>query len=161
MTRARPEELEFVPGDLGDLLARLAEIKASGTGWVNLRPVIDREDEPPPPGPLAIFGGSPHKVPLATWAPGTRAPNGTVRPTAVGLQHSSGPRVVARLRGLGLPLPEGWRVTQDHPRRGLVARLSTESSDAEAVDWLVRAGTALCAVPATGRWRASMHSGLG
>ena len=58
MTRARPEELEFVPGDLGDLLARLAEIKVSGTGWVNLRPVINREDEPPPPGPLAIFGES-------------------------------------------------------------------------------------------------------
>lgn len=163
MTRARPEDIEFTPGDVDELLDRMAAIKAAGVGWVNLRPVIDREHEPPAPGPLAIFGGSPHKVPVATWIPGKQAPDGAVKPTTVGLQHSSGPRVVARLRDLGLPLPEGWKVTQDHPRRGLVARLSadsSDSSDAEALDWLVRAGTALCAVPATGRWRASLHAGI-
>lgn len=160
MTRARPEELDFTPGEVDELLDRMAKIKAEGIGWVNLRPVIDPEDEPPAPGPLAIFGGSPHKVPVATWIPGKHAPDGSVKPTTVGLQHSSGPRVVARLRDLGLPLPDGWKVTQDHPRRGLVARLAADSSDAEAVEWLVRAGTALCAVPATGRWRASLHAGI-
>lgn len=159
MRRLSPDELEFTAGDLGALLPRAAAIKASGSGWVNLRPVIRQVDEPPPPGIFAIFGGSPHQVPLATWFPGRRADEETIKPTTVGLQHSAGPRVARKLGELGLPLPDGWRITQDHPRRGLVAELSSGCSDEEAIDWLVRAGSALCVVPSTGRWRASLHTG--
>jgi hypothetical protein len=138
----------------------MAEVVANGTGWINVQPVIEEEHEPPPPGPFAFLGGSTHHVPTITWMPGKRAANGTVKPTTVGLQHASGPRVAWRLRDLDCPLPEGWRVTQDHPRRGLVALVPADSDNREVIDWLLRAATLVCGVPATGRWTASVHAGL-
>ncbi len=160
MTRARPAELEFVARDDPELLAYMSSIEAGGTGWINVEPLIAEDQEPPPPGPFAFLGGSTHKVPIVTWMPGKRAGDGTVKPTTVGLQHATGPRVASRLRDLGLPLPEGWRITQDHPRRGLVAMVPGEEDNAAVVNWLLLAATALCQVPSTGRWLASVHAGL-
>ena len=79
--------------------------------------------------------------------PGRRAPNGTAKPTTVGLQHASGPRVAWRLRDLGCPLPDGWRITQDHPRRGLVAQVPADADNRAVIDWLLRAATLVCTVP--------------
>jgi hypothetical protein len=57
----------------------------------------------------------------------------------------------------GVPVPAGWSVTQDHPRRGLVVRPVTGTTP-EALDevlaWLLAATRALCPVPRTGEWRA-------
>jgi hypothetical protein len=159
MTRSRPLELDFVDHDDPRLLARMVETRATGTGWINVTPVIDEEYEPPGPGPFAFWGGSTHKVPTVTWMPGRRAPNGTVKPTTVGLQHASGPRVAARLRDLSAPLPDGWRITQDHPRRGLVAQVPADADDRAVIDWLLGAAVLVCAVPVTGRWTASVHAG--
>jgi hypothetical protein len=160
MTRSRPLELEFTDHDDPELLARMAEVVAKGAGWINVEPVIEEEHEPPPPGPFAFLGGSTHHVPTITWMPGKRSANGTVKPTTVGLQHASGPRVAWRLRDLGCPLPEGWRITQDHPRRGLVAQVPADADDRMVIDWLLRAASLVCTVPLTGRWRASLHAGL-
>jgi hypothetical protein len=156
MTRSRPEEIEFVPEQFGPVLTRMAALTAAASGWVNIRPIIEAEHEPPPPGPLSIFGGSIHKVPTATWMPGKVERSGSIGATRVGLQHSGGPRVVATLRDLGMALPEGWRVVQDHPRRGLVAKLPAGADDAEVLEWLIQAAGTLCAVPHTGRWRAEV-----
>jgi hypothetical protein len=57
----------------------------------------------------------------------------------------------------GIPLPEGWRRLQDHPKRGLVLIPTPGASDDEldaVLDWLLRATGALCPVPRTGEWRA-------
>jgi len=91
--------------------------------------------------------------------PGRHAPNGTVKATTVGLQHASGPRVAVRLRDLGAPLPDGWRITQDHPRRGLVAQVPADADDRAVIDWLLRAAVLVCTVPVTGRWSAAVHAG--
>ena len=157
MTRTRPEEIEFRPDDLGAVLHRMAAMRATSSGWVNVRPIVEAEHIPPPPGLFSIFGGSIHKIPTATWMPGKVERSGSVRATRIGLQHSSGPRVVARLGERGLALPEGWRVVQDHPRRGLVATVPAGADDAAALEWLVRAADALCEVPRTGRWRAEVY----
>lgn len=159
MTRSRPLELEFVDHDDPALLARMAEAAATGVGWINVQPVIYEEYEPPGPGPFAFLGGSTHKVPTVTWMPGRHAPNGTVKATTVGLQHASGPRVAVRLRDLGAPLPDGWRITQDHPRRGLVAQVPADADDRAVIDWLLRAAVLVCTVPVTGRWSAAVHAG--
>jgi hypothetical protein len=156
MARSRPEEIEFLPDQLGPVLDRMAAVTAAGSGWINIRPIIDAEHQPPAPGPLAIFGGSIHKVPTATWMPGKLERSGSISATRIGLQHSGGPRLAAQLRELGLPLPQGWRVVQDHPRRGLVAKLPDGADDAEVLGWLIRAAGTLCAVPSTGRWRAEV-----
>ncbi len=156
MTRPRPEEIEFLPEQPGPVLTRMNALTAAASGWINVRPIIEAEHEPPPPGPLAIFGGSIHKVPTGTWMPGKVERSGSIGATRIGLQHASGPRVVGKLRELGVALPEGWRVVQDHPRRGLVAKRPAGADDAEVLDWLIRAAAALCAVPHTGRCRAQV-----
>jgi hypothetical protein len=92
--------------------------------------------------------------------PGRRASNGTVKPTTVGLQHAAGTHLAWKLRDIGMPLPAGWRVTQDHPRRGLVAQVPADVDDRAVMDWLLSAATFACAVPTTGRWTASIHAGL-
>jgi hypothetical protein len=160
MTRARPVEWEFGTADDPELIGNLAAVRARGTGWINVEPVIEEENEPPPPGPFAFLGGSTHKVPVITWIPAKPGPDGSVRPTSVGIQHAAGPRLAWKLRDLGLPVPGGWRVTQDHPRRGLVAQVPGDADDRDVMSWLLQAATAACAVPTTGRWRASVFAGL-
>ena len=160
MTRSRPREFVFGAHDDPELVAGMAEVEAAGTGWINVVPVIEEEHEPPPPGPFAFLGGSTHQVPTVTWLPGKHLPDGTTKPTTVGLQHAAGPHLAWKLRDLGLPLPDGWRITQDHPRRGLVALVPSGAVNREVMDWLLRLAAAVCTVPTTGRWEASVHAGL-
>jgi hypothetical protein len=79
MTRSRPREIEFVEHDDPALLAAMATAQGSGTGWINVEPIIDEDQEPPQPGPFAFLGGSTHKVPTVTWLPGKPAPDGTAK----------------------------------------------------------------------------------
>jgi hypothetical protein len=161
MMRSRPEEFEFADSDDRVLSDRVAELQSSGAGWINISPVIAPDDEPDPPGILAMFGGSVHKVPIATWLPGRRLPDGGTKPTTLGLQHAAGPRLRAQLRELDVPIPEGWRVTQDHPRRGLVVQVGSGTPDADGIAWLLRVAAKICAIPTTGGWKASVHRSEG
>jgi hypothetical protein len=160
MTRSRGVEIEFVDHDDPRLLAQMAAIAATRTGWINVEPVIDEEYEPPEPGPFAFLGGSTHKVPVATWMPGKVAANGSAKPTTIGMQHATGPHLAWKLRDVGLALPEGWKITQDHPRRGLVASVPADADNRSVMDWLLRVATFACQVQSTGRWIASVHAGL-
>lgn len=159
MSRTRPTRLLFGAEDDPELLATMASIQARGSGWINIEPVIEEENLPPEPGPFAFLGGSTHKVPVVTWMPATRQMNKEPKPTTVGLQHASGPRVRSRLREFGIPVPDGWRVTQDHPRRGLVAEVPADADNQAVLGWLLRAAAALCLVPSTGSWEAAVHTG--
>jgi hypothetical protein len=79
-------------------------------------------------------------------------------PTQVGIQHGAGPKVVGVLRNLGEPVPDGWRVTQDHSRRGLVAMVPNGTASETVLDWLLRAGTALAShLQLAGWWRAAIY----
>ncbi len=156
MARPVPEEVEFRPEAPAEALAAMDGVAGGGRGWVNLRPVIDPEDLPPPPGPFAIFGGSRHQVPTATYLPRPPGRDGRTGQVDLGLQHGAGPRAAARLAGLGRPVPDGWRIRQDHPRRGLVIEAPAGTGTPFILDWLVGAATALCSVPMTGRWVATV-----
>ncbi|MGO8872277.1 MAG: hypothetical protein ACLQPH_12920 [Acidimicrobiales bacterium] len=160
MTRSRPLEFEFTSAGEAELLGHMAAVQAAGTGWINVEPIIEEEHEPPEPGPFAFLGGSTHKVPTATWMPGRHQAGGSPKPTTVGLQHAAGPHLAWKLRDLGLPVPAEWRITQDHPKRGLVAVVPADADNSAVMDWLLRAATTACTVPVTGRWRASVHKGL-
>ena len=132
--------VEVRPPDLAPLLDVLDR-----SGWVNLRPAIDPEQAPADPssGLFALFGARGPAVPLCTWHAGERA---------AGIEHGTGPKVVRRL-----DVPSGWRVTQDHPRRGLVVAVPPGVGDEEVLAWLISAGTQLCPVPTTGTWVAEVH----
>jgi hypothetical protein len=56
-----------------------------------------------------------------------------------------------------VPLPEGWIVRQDHPRRGIVLETPVDAAEADVIAWCISAGTALCRAEMTGEWRAVVY----
>jgi hypothetical protein len=148
--------VEFQPDAPAEILARMGLVAGARRGWINFHPRIDEDTEVPPESSLfGLFSASGPPVPICTWMPGKW--RGERRdPVSIGVQHAAGPRAVARLRSLGVEPPAGWRVRQDHPRRGLVIMVPAEQDHDSTLDWLVRAGTALSAVPLTGVWRAAV-----
>jgi hypothetical protein len=85
--------------------------------------------------------------------PSRRASEGVT----VGLMHPTGAKAVARLAEAGSAVPPGWIVRQDHARRGIVLLAPHGTPAADIVDWLVRAGTALCRREMTGEWQAVVY----
>jgi hypothetical protein len=155
VTRA-PESIEFQPEAAAEVLARMDLVAGGRGGWINFHPRIDEDTEVPPESSLfGIFSASGPAVPICTWMPGKW--RGERRePVSIGVQHATGPRAVARLGSAGVEVPTGWRVRQDHPRRGLVIMVPAEQDHDSTLSWLLRAGTALSAVPLTGLWRAAV-----
>jgi hypothetical protein len=132
--------VEVTPPDYAPVLAALVP-----KGWVNLRPAVDPDDDPglPSNALLGMFGARGPAVPLCTWHPGDRL---------AGVEHGTGPKVARRIE-----VPAGWRVVQDHPRRGLVVKVPDEMSTEQVLAWLVATGTALCLVPFPGTWIADVR----
>jgi hypothetical protein len=131
----------FEPDDLAPVLAKLAQ-----NGWVNLQPEVDVDAEPEsrPSVLFGLFGSRGPAVPFCTWHPGERS---------VGIQHATGTKLKERVE-----VPPGWRVVQDHPRRGFVAQVTADVTDADALTWLVRSASPLAGLPLLGRWVAEVHS---
>lgn len=159
MSRRLPFQFEFSAFDDADLMAAVDAAASKGSGWINLEPVVEEEHLPERPGPFAFLAGPSHEVPTATWVPGRHGSRGETKPTTIGLQHAAGRRLAWRLADLGVPLPDGWRVTQDHPRRGLVVSVPSSADPHAVVTWLLQLADVVCVVPSTGRWRASVHAG--
>ena len=74
----------------------------------------------------------------------------------VGLMHPTGAKALARLAEVGVGLPDGWLVRQDHVRRGLVLRTPVDAPEADVITWCVRARV-LCRAEMTGQWRAVVY----
>jgi hypothetical protein len=132
--------IELVPPDFAAVVAAL-----DPKGWVNLRPKVDPDDDPGVPSNalLGMFGARGPAVPLCTWHPGDRL---------AGVEHGTGPKVARRIE-----LPVGWRVVQDHPRRGLVVAVPAQVEAEDVLAWLVATGDALCQVPYSGTWLADVR----
>jgi hypothetical protein len=163
MRRVQPSPVEafvFTPDDPAAVLAHMDRLGVAHKGWINFNPGVLEEDVPVPKGGLGpIFGiGSGHEIPICTWVPGAMGRKGAER-DSLGIQHNTGPKVVARLATLDLALPPGWRWQQDHPRRGLVVRVPTEVTHGDELSWLLQAGAALSTVPLTGDWEARVSEG--
>jgi hypothetical protein len=172
-TKRVPDPVYLVvdPGDLGLLIEEIDAMSAPNSGhevsggWVNLLPRIPEDVAlPATPGPFAVFSKRGPAVPMASWvveAPKRKragptlagpTPSGSTLagPTLgeasveIGILHpAAGP-----VRALLQPLPDGFHVTQDHPKRGLVIRSeSTSTIDTrETVAWVLASLTELCRV---------------
>ena len=141
------EVVDFTAADPDPLLRAAAGRVRSGLGWVNLLPLVDDPGELPRQSVWAsIFGAKGGPVPMCTWMTGS-----------VGVQHGVGTKASATLAAAGIGLPDGWRVMQDSPRRGLVIELPEDTDPADVVGWLVRAGEALSVVETSGDWRAVIY----
>ena len=128
----------------GDVTAVVAAL--DGREWVNLGPELADEAEAPASASGlfgSLFSSRGPAVPLCTWHRGERM---------LGIQHAAGPHA-----GRRVAVPDGWRVTQDHPRRGLVVRVPPDVGDTAVLTWLLAAGAELCPLPCTGRWVAEIR----
>ena len=150
---APPEQFDFALNDRATVLARMAQLAQSKKGWMNLSPALDEDEEPPPrSSTFGLFSGRGPDVPLCTWVPGP--------PVEIGIQPGAGAKAVHVLRDMGQHVPDGWRVTQDHSRRGLVVVIPDGTSNEQVLDWLLKAGTALAShLKLAGWWRAAVYRG--
>jgi hypothetical protein len=133
------------------------EIAVDRNGWINVFPLVEDEDLPPTPSALSsLISARGPSIPLATWHPGEQKRR-RVEPPSIGIQHASGPKAVARLADLGHPVPEGWRLLADSPKRGLVLAVPPDAAHEDVLRWLIGAAAALTFVPLTGRWQALVY----
>ena len=158
MARRRTEVIEFTVEDTTAVVDAMDVIAARHDGWMNLHPQVRPEDEPPRQQGLTtmLLAGAVHDIPVCTWVAGKEGRSG-LAPDSVGVQHAVGTRVLARLAGAGVGLPDGWRLVQDHPRRGLVVAPAPEAGHRDVLAWILEAGMVLSAVRLTGDWHAEVH----
>ncbi|MBO0892832.1 MAG: hypothetical protein J2O39_00510 [Acidimicrobiales bacterium] len=154
----------FRPEEPGEVLALMARLEEDG-GWLNLSPVPDEETAAPRrqwlPHLFDLLLDAGPDVPVCTWVPangatGKRSSRGAPT-TSIGVQHPSGQRAIERLRQAGIDPPGGWRVDQDHPRRGLVLSAPAGGDHRVTLEWLVRAGEFLSLGPPARSWVATAH----
>jgi hypothetical protein len=150
--------IEFTPPDKGAVADALATLRAAGRGWVNLLPGVpeDAVPEQPAAGLFAFFGNRAAPVTMATIMPRKKERRRS-EGLSVGLMHPTGAKAVARLASVGVPLPDGWLVRQDHARRGMVLRTPPDVAEPDVIAWCISAGTALCRAEMTGEWRAVVY----
>jgi hypothetical protein len=150
--------MEFTPPELAAVAAALKNLRDAGAGWVNLMPGIDEDAVAvePQAGLFAFFGNRAPPVTMATIMP-PKMDRRDSEGLTVGLMHPTGAKAVARLAEVGVTMPDGWVVRQDHVRRGLVVRTQVAADEADVIAWCVRAGTALCRAEMTGQWRAVVY----
>ena len=153
--RRHVEEIEFTPDNAGPVVEQMARLARAQDGWINLLPGVDDDESEGlnrPSALSALFGSAQAPVSMGTWMP---AREGSRRSeVTVGIVHPRGRHAVSQLRTLGVSLPDGWRVRQDHARRGLIVLVPTTVPHAQVLDWALRAGAALATVPLTGSWQA-------
>jgi hypothetical protein len=153
------EFLEFDPDALEPVLAVMAELAASdaGTGWLTLDPAIDERFPPPSENLLTkLVSGRGPAVPRATWVPADTSRR-RPEPMSIGILHGTGSGATQRLAEKGTPVPQRWRVVNDHSKRGFVAWVPIDVPHRELLAWTLVAGRALTRIPLTGRWRAAVH----
>jgi hypothetical protein len=151
--------IEFDPDAPHAVLAVMQELAAveAGAGWLTLDPAIDERFPPPEQTTLGrLVSGRGPAVPRATWVPADTARR-RPEPVSVGILHGTGAGAVERLAEKGSPLPERWRVVNDHSKRGLVAWVPIDVPHADVLAWTLVAARALTRIPLTGRWRAAVH----
>jgi hypothetical protein len=156
VTRRRTEVVEFATEDPSACVAWMDRLAAARDGWINLHPGVRPEDEPPPHSSLSVLlAGVTHDVPVATWVAGKPVRGETSR-EQVGIQHAGGKRVLAELASAGAGLPDGWRMVQDHPRRGLIVAPAPDAPHDDVLGWILEAATVLSTVRLSGDWRADV-----
>jgi hypothetical protein len=155
--RQLPELIDFDPSAPEAVVARMRELAQRRDGWVNLQPAVDEADVPQTSvGLLGWISAKGPAVPEATWVPGEKRRNGVAMPDSIGLQHRGGPRARATLAEAGAPIPAGWKVLSDHPKRGLVIELPDGTDPKEVVDWLTLAARVLSPIDLPSQWLAAV-----
>jgi hypothetical protein len=152
-----PELVEFSAERRAPIVTVMRSLLHDRDGWINLQPAVYPEDLPDPAPVLTrVFSPRGPEVPLGTWVPGARKRGGRVEPVSLGLQHHGGPKALWRLRDAGHPMPSGWRMLADHPRRGLVLEVPADEDPDVTLVWIIRAAGLLSEVELPDTWHAGV-----
>ena len=148
--------IEFTPDDIDAVVQGVAGMIERGAGWMNIEPIVgevamDEIRRSAPPAIVRVFSGRGGKIPFGTFVPGDHRKD---KFGQVGLEHSAGPRGLQQLRDAGVVLPAGWRMRQDHGKRGIVCDVPRDESPAVIVRWILDASLQLCEIDLTGWWTA-------
>lgn len=154
--RDETEQIEFDSADPSALVGRMRTLAVDRSGWVNVRPLLEREELPRRRGLDAVLNAGLPLMAIGTWIPGVATRRGN-EPDTIGVQHPAARRVAGRLVEAGLRPPADWRGVQDHPRRGLIIELPEGTDPARVLDWLLPVLVELGEVPHPGSWRATVH----
>ena len=148
--------IEFTPDDIDAVVEQLGGVIERGAGWLNIEPIVgevamDEIRRSAPPAIVRVFSGKGGKIPFGTFVPGDNRKAGMGQ---VGLEHSAGPRGLQQLRDAGVVLPAGWRMRQDHGKRGIVCDVPRDEGPVNIVRWILDASVQLCEIQLTGWWTA-------
>ena len=151
--------IEFTPDDIDEVVQGLGVVIERGAGWLNIEPIVgevamDKLRDHTPPTIGRLFSGRGGKIPFGTYVPGDRRKGNLGQ---VGLEHSAGPRAVQQLREAGVALPAGWRMRQDHGKRGIVCEVPRDEAPTTIVRWILDASNQLCEIDLTGWWTAVIN----
>ncbi|MDQ1396017.1 MAG: hypothetical protein QOG64_1276 [Acidimicrobiaceae bacterium] len=143
--------------DRAAIALRMGDLAADGSGWINFEPAVDEADLPPADtGLFSFLSARGPQVPLCTWSPPER--RGRSHPfVSLGIQHPVGGRVAPLLASVGIEVDPRWRVLQDVPKKGLVVAVPVDDDHDVILEWLLRAGAALCPADFGDRWTAAIY----
>jgi hypothetical protein len=155
---AEPELIEFDRSAPAAVVGRMRELARSREGWINMQPLLEEEEAPEASsGLLGWISAKGPAIPEATWVPGEQKRRGVTK-DSIGLQHRGGPKARFTLAERGAPVPSGWKILADHPKRGLVVELPDGTDPAAVVDWLTTAATVLSPIALPDRWLAVVYT---
>jgi hypothetical protein len=152
--RAVARRLPFPRHDPSALVEVIERLAARGEGWVNI--AADLGDGHPATVPGGWFSAKGPDAPHATYVPPKARRNGRLDPAQLGIEHASGPKAARQLAAAGLSVPAGWRVRQDHSKRGLVLAVPPEVSARDLVTWLLAAAGLLSRATLPEAWVAEV-----
>ena len=144
--RNTPTTHHFAAGDEAAIARFITEAMTEG-GWVNFAPGLleDLEEFLPREGPFsALFGRPVRPFAEVSVVPG--------KSLAIGITHGAGRLGASGLAERGLKLAEGWKLTQDHTRRGVVLEAGVEPKS--VAHFVATALVTLTATPAQLEWSA-------
>jgi hypothetical protein len=151
-----PKVIEFFASNPAAVIEVMDHLAVERDGWVNLHPWLDDEVDEAAGVSQSFLGwlsarGPEH--PEGTWVPGEQKRRGRA-PDSIGLRHAGGAQARFKLADKGVPVPAGWIIKADHPKRGLVLELPDGTPPSAVIDWLLRAAAALTPAPLPDRWAA-------
>lgn len=152
MSRTSPTRVGFRRNDVAALERAIEQLAAAGAGWLNVEPDPDDVDPRAAARP-SVFSGRGRAAPFATFVAG--APGAEHQ---LGLEHGAGRHAVRQLRDAGVVFPDGARLVQDHPRRGLIVAVPSATSTSEIGRLLLRMASELAMVPLGDRWVVEVYA---
>ena len=144
--RNTPTTHHFAAGNEEAIALFIADAMENG-GWANFAPGLleDLEEFLPREGPFSSLFGRP----VRPFAEVSVVPGKTL---AIGITHGAGRLLSSGLTERGLKLAEGWKLTQDHSRRGLVIEAGVDPRS--VAHFVATALVTLTATPAQLEWSA-------